>query len=266
MARGLRIVVFCYHSIHPKKSFASATPELFASHLEWLKNNCNIIPFSQVLELTRNGEGHKPYVAITFDDGYADNYEFAFPLLKEYNLHATFFVTAGLIEKDPVVLQRFLSLRNCSMEDIQPLTWQQVREMREAGLDIGSHTWSHFNLAKLDTNKLKIELFKSKQVLEDKLGTDVSLLAYPFGKYRRHFDERAIDIAQELGYKYGAAVAFRGVQADDNPFIIPRFFVTKDSVEVLAQKVYGYWDWLGWWQEKAPLWLARLISPEDFMV
>jgi hypothetical protein len=59
-----RVVVLCYHSVHPTKPFASATPELFDSHLLWLKEYCEIIPFHQVFEAMHCGERARPAVAI----------------------------------------------------------------------------------------------------------------------------------------------------------------------------------------------------------
>lgn len=262
-----RVVVLCYHSVHPTKSFSSASPELFQAHLRWLKGHCNVINFRNIPSLVRDlSSGSRPLVAITFDDGYADNYEYAFPLLVKYDIPATFFVTAGLIEKDPCVIDRFVYLRRSNLKEITPLTWQQIKEMKKTGMEIGSHTWRHPNLARLDPSSMEEELLRSKQVLEDRLEATVDLIAYPFGKYRRHFDKITIEIAKRVGYVYGAAVAFRSVRVEDNPLAIPRFFVTRDNIDILAQKVYGYWDWLGWWQENAPIWLARLISREDFEV
>lgn len=264
--KGKRVVVLCYHSIHPSKPFASATPERFAEHLEWLKAHCHLIPLAEALSVARSGDGNRPSVAITFDDGYSDNYQYAFPLLQEHGVPATFFATVGLVERDPAVLERFQTLRKAPLEDVQPLTWEQIREMRRAGMAIGSHTWSHPNLARLRPSEARQELLRAKEVLEERLGEAVPLLAYPFGKPRRHFTPGTMELAAEIGYEMAAAVLFRGIKPGDSPLALPRFFVTQDRVETLGKKVNGAWDWLGLWQERAPLWLARLISPEDFQV
>lgn len=264
--RGKRVVVLCYHSVHPDKEFSSVTPELFKIHLQWLKEHCQPVPLSQALAVVQNGQEGKPFVSITFDDGYADNYEYAFPLLQEYDIPATFFVTVGLLEGDPAVVERFQTLRGACFEDIRPLTWEQVREMQRAGMEIGSHTWSHPNLARLGRAEARKELQRSKEVLEQRLGEAVSLLAYPFGKPQRHFTTETVELAAELVYEVAAAVLFRRVRPEDSPLALPRFFVTRDSVETLATKVMGAWDWLGYWQERAPLWMARWVSPGDFRV
>lgn len=263
---GNRVVVLCYHSVHPRRKFASVTPERFAEHLQWLKLHCQVIPLSEVLFAAQSGNRDKPLVAITFDDGYDDNYEFAFPLLQEHEVPATFFVTVGFIERDPVVLRRFRTLRRAPLDDIQPLTWKQIREMREAGMALGSHTWSHPNLARLDPREARHELLRAKEVLEQRLGEEVMSLAYPFGKPGRHFTRSTMELAAEVGYNTGVAVIFRAVMPADSPWALPRFFVTGDSVEILAEKAMGAWDWLGLWQEGAPLWLARLVSRKDFLV
>jgi peptidoglycan/xylan/chitin deacetylase (PgdA/CDA1 family) len=261
-----RVVVLCYHSIHPVKAFASATPALFERHLVWLREECEVIPFTEVRHAADAGQRSRPAVAITFDDGYEDNHEYAFPILKEVGLPATFFLTVGLVELERTVVERFKSLRGSARADIRPLTWQQIQEMREAGFGFGSHTYSHANLALLDRGEAQRELVSSRETLEARLGETVTTLAYPFGKPRRHFTDETMDLAAEAGYTDAAAVLFRAVRPSDSRLSVPRFFVTRDDVESLQKKVSGSWDFLGWWQEKAPAWAARLVSPADFRV
>ena len=119
-----RVIVLCYHSVHPRSSDASTTPELFDRHLAWLKEHCDIIPFRRVLESTHR-KTNRPMVSVTFDDGFADNYEYAFPLLRRYGVHATFFLTAGFLEKDPTVLERFQTLWRRRADSKWPAPYQQ---------------------------------------------------------------------------------------------------------------------------------------------
>src|SRR3989442_1139157 len=76
-----RVVVLSYHSVHPAAGFRSATPALFRRHLHWIQEHCDVVPFGRVHEVALRPHGIKPTVAITFDDGYADNYTYAFPAL-----------------------------------------------------------------------------------------------------------------------------------------------------------------------------------------
>jgi peptidoglycan/xylan/chitin deacetylase (PgdA/CDA1 family) len=260
-----RVVVLCYHSVHPSKPFASATPAAFGRHLDWLAAHCDVVPLGRTLHAVRNPQGQvRPVVALTFDDGYADNYELAFPLLEARRLPATFFVTAGLLEKDAEVISRLQSLRGCGYEDVRPLEWAQVREMEAAGMEIGAHTYSHPNLAVLGRAAAAGELRRSKQIIEERLGKAIRSMAYPFGKPGRHFTSETAAIVEEAGYEYACAVLFRALRKTDSRYAIPRLFVTRDSAQSLREKVTGSWDLIGVWQERSPLWLARMVSPADF--
>jgi peptidoglycan/xylan/chitin deacetylase (PgdA/CDA1 family) len=107
---GLRDCILCYHSVHPNRPFRTCRPADFEVQLDWLAEHCEVVAPLGLLQPREQGLT-RPRVAITFDDGYIDNYEHAFPLLRERGLPATFFVTTGLIERDPVALARFELLR-----------------------------------------------------------------------------------------------------------------------------------------------------------
>lgn len=260
-ARARRTVVLCYHSIHPDRPYASASPSLFAEHLSWLAAHTEIVDFADAYR-AHDPDPSRPRVAITFDDGYEDNWTHAAPLLDRFAMPATFFVTTGFVARDPAVMGRFAFLHRGA--ECHPLSWSQVRGLRAAGHRIGAHTWSHPVLSSLTRAAQVDELSRAKTEIEQRLGEEVTTVAYPFGKPHRHFDARTAAIARDLGYDLGAAVAFRAVRDDDDRFAVPRFFVAYDDVASLAAKVRGDWDALGWWQERAPRWLARMTSPQDF--
>ena len=257
-----KAVVLCYHFVHPQRSGApttpALTPELFARHLSWLNEHCDIIPFRHVLEATQK-KTNRPLVSITFDDGYADNYEYAFPLLRRYGVHGTFFLTAGFLEKDSTVIERLRTVwRPWQLpHQIRPLEWSCVREMRHAGMDFGAHTYSHFNLAELRADTAYADLRRARDVLEERLAERIILMAYPFGKPRRHFTYQTVNLVAKVGYEYAAAIICRRVQALDSPFVIPRFYVMQDSLNTLKDKTFGAWDLLGYLQERLPGALIR---------
>jgi peptidoglycan/xylan/chitin deacetylase (PgdA/CDA1 family) len=262
---GSRVVVLCYHSVHPSLPFRSVTPAQLSDHLAWLSERCDCIPFDDVLSAHVRGRG-RPTVAITFDDGYADNHEFALPALVERQIAATFFLTAGLVERDLGAIERFRRLRRVEAELIRPLDWAQVREMRAAGMTIGGHTHTHPNLATLPRSQLAYELQHSKEVIEDRIGQSVTMLAYPFGRPRVHVTAEVLEAARRGGYELAASVAGRGVRPTDAPLSVPRIFVANDTVETLREKVLGVWDLIGSVRERMPLAVARAVSPADFDV
>lgn len=252
-----RAVVLCYHSVHPTRPLASARPESFEQHLMWLKEYCVSVPFGSVLPEAGRERRDRPLVSITFDDGYADNHQYAFPLLCKYGVPATFFLTVGFLEHDPAVVDRFRCFSSGDPEGTRPLTWSQVREMRQAGMEFGAHTYSHPNLARLPAAAVEVELRRSKAIVEDRLGERVTLTAYPFGKPKRHFTAETMRIVSKVGYDCAAAILFRSVRARSCRYAVPRFYVTGDSLRTLQEKIFGAWDLLGLWHERAPAFLQR---------
>jgi peptidoglycan/xylan/chitin deacetylase (PgdA/CDA1 family) len=256
-----RVVVLCYHSISPFGSVSSPTPEMFDRQMAWLKENCRIVSFADALP-SASGGSKKPTVAVTFDDGFADNFFHALPILLRYEIPATFFVTTGLIQRDPRVITR-LGWADWGGEE-STLTWSQIREMRNAGMEFGGHSHTHLNLAQASDALAISELLQCKEILEEQLQNPIEAFAYPFGRPRRHFTHRTERIAESVGYRWGAAVLYRAVQSTDDPLCIPRFAVTDDPPQMLRAKVLGKLDVMGWWQEKGPMWGIRVVAGRHF--
>jgi peptidoglycan/xylan/chitin deacetylase (PgdA/CDA1 family) len=256
--------VFCYHSVHPSRPYPATKPAEFTSHVQWLKEHCRLVSLAQLVSTGNVSGDGKPLAAITFDDGVEDNHSYALPILARHGVTATFFITAGFVERDPAVLRRLQELRKCGPEDIAPLDWAQVRELRASGMDIGSHTYSHPNLARLSPTDAEDELRRSRDLIGDRTGTAVDAFAYPFGKPGVHFTAATVDAVRATGYRLAVAVTFRGVRATDSLLSIPRFFADGDDVAKLEAKVAGNYELLGWWQDHAPMSVRRLVSPEDF--
>ena len=262
--RERRVVILCYHSVHPTLPFRSATPELFEEHMSWVQENCDVVPFSEIFAARQKKARSRPVVSVTFDDGYVDNHEFALPLLVSCGIRAAFFITAGLVERDPAVLARFRALRGVDKEMIEPLKWTQIGEMLEAGMEIGAHTYTHPNLVRMNDRDLEYELVHSKRVIEDRLGSRITMMAYPFGRPKVHVDARVVRAVRQAGYDLAGTTVTRGLRRRDDPLAIPRFFATRDTVAVLRDKVLGAWDLIGTVRERAPVIVARVVSPRDF--
>lgn len=256
-----RDCILCYHSVRPAARSPDCTPDEFRRHLDWLVERVAVVPAAELLG-SRGAGAAGTRVAITFDDGYRDNYEHVLPLLAERGLPAAFYVTSGFIDRDPVVLERLKRFRRGG--DMPSLSWPQLREMAAAGMEIGCHTYSHPSLRRLSEAAAEDEMRRSKALIEDRLGAAVRGLAYPFGKPNCTYGPREVRMAERVGYAYALTTVARAVRPDDSPWEAPRMLVGRSNYERIEEQVEGRWDWVGLYNERAPVWLARLLSPRGF--
>ena len=186
----LTIPILCYHKFCTGNSPDAYTINMkrFAQQMEFLKKNgYQVISISQLLQCIANNIFPEKPVVITIDDGFRSVYELAFPLLKEYHYLVTLFLYTDFIANGP-----------------NQLSWQEIREMTEEGIEIGSHTLSHCNLLSIKKNesqkdyleRIKKEIFLSKSILENNTGNLVQSFAYPYGVY----SQQVKMLAKQAGY------------------------------------------------------------------
>lgn len=157
--------------------------DLFDKQLAYLKERgYKIVSVEELAERFRTNQSVDKYVAMTFDDGYVNNYKFAFPLLKKYDAKATFYIIYNAIGTEGY------------MSDLQ------VYEMLWAGMNIGSHSMSHVNLVETDASDYQRELAGSRMLLgqcfEEVI---VESISYPNGAY----NSLVMQAASDYGYKEG---------------------------------------------------------------
>ena len=284
-----RIVILNYHRIRGAGAsadtpledavFGPTQPE-FERQVKWLAKNFDLLAESELLDIVRTSATRQGrYAAITFDDGYRDNYDLAYPVLRAQSAPAIFFICPGLLdsrrvgwwdmiaylvkrsEKEAITvmgatmllgsqkraaitkLHDWMKLRKraetqnlldelaaaCSvsfpdraLQDAQLMTWEQVREVSEHGVAIGSHTHRHPVLATLTEDEQREELITSKHELERQLQSTVRTLAYPVGGYQ-HFTAASMRIARECGYEGAFSFQTGGNSAGSiNPYNIRR--------------------------------------------
>jgi len=187
MSSSLAILTF--HSIEDRRSAISFPPHLFRYGLAKLRaQGYRSLGLSEAIEFLQKGAAlPQRALVITFDDGYGTVYDEAFPVLQEFGITATVFLTTGdsrSIDPDG---------RLSSREDRSMLSWRQIIEMSRAGISFGAHTLTHPDLRRLAPERMEAEICESKEIIEDVLQRPVTSFAYPFGL----FDARSREIVRK---------------------------------------------------------------------
>ncbi len=154
-------------------------------------------------------------VALSFDDGYRDLFEHAFPLLQRHRIPATVFLVARRERNDWI-----------DREDSRPLdllSWSQVKTMSAAGIDFGSHSLSHAPLTDCSDAELRAEVTDSKKIIEDHIGREVRHFCYPYGRC----DQRVEAAVRSAGYDSACTTQKGVVRQGANPWRLPRLSVGK---------------------------------------
>lgn len=167
-------------------------------------------------------------VAITFDDGFRDNFENAWPVIKRYDFPAAVFVVSGLAGRTNEWMEEKGSPRR------ELASWEELREMADGGIEIGSHTVSHAALTECDAGTLAREVRESKEEIERRLGNPVRFLAYPYGLLN---DAARAGVAA-AGYEGACSVRSGFNNAETDPFVLRRLEVYgSDSLWRFAVKL-----------------------------
>lgn len=226
-----RAIVLCYHRFEekPTRDGLGLKPADFQAQMQALKDSgIAVIPMADFLAW-RRGEKNIPAksAVITLDDGWLSGYEKAWPILKEFAYPFTMYIYTDYVKGGP-------------KSGGQSMTWEQIEEMRDAGVDIASHTVSHsaLNARKGKTDEqyrqwLETELKGSKDILEQKLGIKVTTLAYPYGLH----NEIVRDVAMKAGYEAAFTVYGQHLAHAGDPAMIGRYAVMSTDPKVFAKAI-----------------------------
>lgn len=174
------IPILMYHSLDDGGSPISVSPGLFERQMQTLhQSGVNVISFGQLVRSINNGESLPGKSAVlTFDDGFENVYQHGFPVLQKYGFPATVFLVAGYCGKtndwpsQPPGIPR-LPLMN----------WEQISEMDNSGIEFGAHTHNHPRLDRVCRSELELEVVNSKLAIEHRLGHQIDLFSYPYGRF-----------------------------------------------------------------------------------
>ena len=219
------VVVLCYHRFEdrPKDSLA-LKPVDFELQLQSIQDNGFAVISMGDFLAWRRGEKQIPEKSclITIDDGYRTGYEVAWPILKKFGYPFTMFIYTNYIKGQP----------NAGG---QSLTWRELEEMRDAGVDIQSHTVSHLDLRSKKGRAPEVyeqwvrdELVNSKRLLEQQLGISVKALAYPFGNHNAEVRR----IAMEAGYEVAFSVYGQRLTYHNAPEQLGRYAIESSKPQI----------------------------------
>ena len=198
------IPVLNYHQVNDRdENLMTVSPKEFAEQMAWLEENGYRTITASELADALEGKGTLPEkpVLITFDDGYIDNYECAFPILRKHNMKAIVFLIPDYVGAYP-----------------NYLTWGNIREMQAGGMEFGSHTLNHIVLTELPPEEASRQLRESKLAIEWHIQRPVEYLAYPCGYLNDDIEARV----KAEGYRAAFTVEFGNTKRGDDLYALNR--------------------------------------------
>jgi peptidoglycan/xylan/chitin deacetylase (PgdA/CDA1 family) len=231
------IPLLMYHSISqdagPRFRKFTLSPELFDAHLKFLfENHYTPLTVAQLVGMIQQGQESLPErpVVITFDDGFRDFHEAALPALRKYSFPATLFIVSGFIDGCSTWL------RPEGEENRKMLAWSQILEIDQAGIECGPHSHTHADLDIVPLETAKKEITLSKEILEQKLGHEVTTFCYPYG----HYDSRVRELVKQAGFHAACAVRNAMSHIHDHRFSLARITISdRTTVPQLAALLSG---------------------------
>lgn len=197
--RTANVPILMYHYVSEPPAEAdiyrrdlSVTPAQLSAQIEAMAAAGFVsVRLSDLISFLATGQPVLPpkSVVLTFDDGYQDNFDHAFPLLKQAGFTATFFVITDFVDAG------------------RPgyMTWDELRAMHDAGMDIGSHSRNHPDLAGQSLDFLVWQALGSREMIESRLGFTPRVFCYPSGRY----DALAMQVVQSANF-WGAVTVRQG--------------------------------------------------------
>jgi peptidoglycan/xylan/chitin deacetylase (PgdA/CDA1 family) len=207
-------VVVAFHRVHDRAPNGITTNiATFERYCRYFKRHFRVVSLRDLVHKLERREPFSRELAITFDDGYRDNFENAVPVLEKLSLPATFFVVSRWIGTDAVPWW--------DPGVGYAMSWEQVLELRRRGFDVGAHTRTHVDLGSVSGSKAYDELSGSRLDLERRLAEPVELFAYPYGG-RNNLTEANRALAKAAGFRCCCSATGELTTSETDPFRLGR--------------------------------------------
>jgi len=218
-------VVVTFHRVRDTEVTEGLTVgvDLFEAYCRFFKRYFNVVSLGNLVGKLESGATLNRELAITFDDGYRDNFEHAAPVLETLGLPATFFVVTQWMGSDVVPWwDHQIGVRYPWM------TWDQVRCLHQRGFELGAHTRTHVDLGSVTDDEARREILGARWELEDQLSAKVELFAYPYGRMVNLIEENR-SLVRGAGFRCCCS-CFGGVTVPGtDPFDLRRVPISPSS-------------------------------------
>ena len=219
-----KLPILAYRRISPG-GLDAITPQVFEQQLHNLKDHDYYSASWEDWQSAKLAKTPLPGKAVlmTFDGGYLDFFQYAWPVLKRFDFTATVFLVAELIGKTN-------NWEKAEFEEVQLMGWPEILQLRDAGIEFGSMSATHQPLTALSPTEIVREGAKSRAILERGLEKSVKCFAYPYGD----FDPVVAHLIGATGYTFGVSYELNFSSFDDALLSLPRIQVTVENALKLA--------------------------------
>lgn len=236
-----RAIILMYHNIAEPPSGKDpvglyVSPRMFRFQMWYLKAaGFRVVPLNDIADFINGKSADKKIAALTFDDGYQDFYENAYPVLRAYKFPSAVFIVSDLVGKENAWDYRNVNVRKSLMR------WETIHRLKKEGVTFGSHTRTHPFLSRLSPEAAIDEIYNSKLQLEEQLQLQVDFFCYPYGDY----NAQTTEAVKQAGYKLAVTTKRGLVHKKDNIFEVRRSFIRRHTNPLLflCRLHLPYEDW-----------------------
>jgi peptidoglycan/xylan/chitin deacetylase (PgdA/CDA1 family) len=271
---SMRVPILVYHRVCPlhftkQIPYANVYPDEFEKQIDYLRTNYQVITLGEYFRRVGSNQLHGDEVCVTFDDGFRDNYLYAFPILKHYGVAASFFLVTKYIGS--VDLFPWVCLDEGGKADFEAnrgswlsMSWDEVGEMAASGMEFGTHSHTHrTSLSQMTEEEAANEIRNCTELFKERTGQTPAFFCFPHGT-RRDYNRAHVNLLKSMGYKGALTTNIGRNLHSQDPYELNRLIIyEEDSFGEFKKKVRGAYDFVSTLQ-KGWLRVAGAAKYQDF--